>query len=98
MVKLHFEDASQFETLFKKKTKDVTDAIVLGIEIAIANNKKTASLFEISFQDAEQIFEVTLPKSQWQVSLESCLDHYHKLEETDKQIDTWKLLELVKVL
>lgn len=96
MVKLHFTTTDEFETLFKKKTREVTDAIVLGIEIAIANNKKTAQLFEITFQDVDQMFEISLPQSQWKISLESCLDHYHKLEEADKQIDTWKLLELVK--
>ena len=96
MVKLHFISTAEFETLFRNKTREVTDAIVVGIEIAIAENKKTAQLFEITFQDVDQMFEISLPQSQWKISLESCLDHYHKLEEVDKQIDTWKLLELVK--
>lgn len=97
MVKLHFESTEEFETLFKKKSKNVTDAIVLGIQIAMTNNHKTARLFEISFQDADRVFEITLPQSQWEVSLKSCLDHYHELNLTDEQIDTWKLYEAAKV-
>lgn len=97
MVKLHFQSAEEFETLFKKRTKSVTDGIVLGIQIAMTNRKKTARIFEISFQDAESVFEITLPQSQWVVSLKSCLDHYHELNLTDEQIDTWKLYEAAKL-
>lgn len=97
MVKLHFQNTAEFETLFKKKTKSVTDGIVLGIQNAMVNNKKTAKLFELSFQDVENSYEITLPSSQWVNSLQSCLDHYHQLGLADEQIETWKLLEAAKL-
>ena len=98
MVKLHFKDIKEFNGLFKNKSEKVTDAIVEGIEKALLDNDKSASLFEVSFQDYDNVYEIGLSQSQWEVSLQSCLDHYHKLNLSDKVIDTWKLLEITKVL
>jgi len=97
MTNLHFESTEEFADLFKRKSIKVTDAIVSGIEKAMTENKKSALLFLLSFQDTDQAFEVSLPESQWKVSLESCLEHYHKLDKQDQQIDTWKLLEILKI-
>ena len=97
MVKLHFETTEEFEGLFKRKTKNVTDAIVVGIEKAMHDNRKTAMLFEITFAQAESMFEISLPRSQWATALEQCLKHYEQLNLTDECIDTWKLLEAAKV-
>jgi len=97
MVKLHLENTAEFETIFKSKKKDVTDAIISGIEKAMQDGKKTANLFEITFEDVEMMYEISLPRSQWQQAVQSALDHYHELELTDEQIDTWKLLEAIKV-
>lgn len=96
MTNLHFENAEDFANIFKRKSKNVTDVIVKGIELAISENKKSANLFSITFEDATTMFEISLPKSQWRVALESCLDHYHDLSLADEQIDTWKLLEIIK--
>jgi len=97
MVKLHFKNTDKFELLFRSKTLKVTDAIVLGIEKAMLNNKKQANLFEITFEEVETAYEVSLNRSEWQSALENCLDHYHSLDLADKQINTWKLLEAAKV-
>lgn len=97
MVKLHFETTEEFEVLFKKRTKNITDAITLGIEKAMQEGKKSAVLFEVSFNDAETSFEISLPRSQWKQALEQCLNHYEELRLTDECIDTWKLLEIAKV-
>lgn len=97
MVKLHFETTQEFETLFKSKKKYVTDAIVLGIEKAMQDGKRTAMLFEITFEQVDMMYEISLPLSQWQQALEASLEHYHVLELPDEQIDTWKLLEAIKV-
>ena len=98
MVRLHFNTTEEFEELFKSKKRATTDAIVNGIELALANNKKTAPLFEITFQETQRAFEISLPQAEWANALESCLDHYHHLQEADDAIDTWKLLEAVKTL
>jgi len=97
MVKLHFESTGDFESLFKSKKKSVTDSIVMGIEEAMQKGKRTANLFEVTFAQADMMYEISLPKSQWQQALEQCLEHYHSLDLADEAIDTWKLLEAVKV-
>lgn len=97
MVRLHFKSTEEFEVLFRQRSLEVTDAIVDGIENAMAQNKKTALLFEVSIDSYEIAYEISLPSSQWEESLQLCLDHYHELNLTDQQIDTWKLLETVKV-
>mgnify|MGYP003656955936 FL=1 len=99
MINLKFSSTEEFETLFRKKNTQVTDGIVLGIEKALTNQKKQAELFNISFDDVELAYEITLPQSQWTIALQSCLDFYHeKGDETDKCIDTWKLLEACKIM
>jgi len=97
MVKLHFENTHEFEVLFKNKSIEVTNAIYSGIEKAMQNAKKTALLFEITFEEADRAFEISLPRSQWVQALESCLNHFHELEMADEAIDCWKLLEAAKV-
>lgn len=96
MIQLNFQSAEEFEKLFKLKDKLVTDAIVEAIEEAMQGNKKTAKLFECSFENVEMAYEISLPAREWEVALQSCLDHYHQLSLTDEQIDTWKLLEAAK--
>tara|TARA_E500000331_G_scaffold86556_2_gene82175 strand:- start:466 stop:762 length:297 start_codon:yes stop_codon:yes gene_type:complete len=97
MTRLHFDNTEGFSELFKSKKKATTDTIVSGIEKAMQNGDRSAILFEITFAQEDRMFEISLPKSQWKHALESCLDHYHELEESDQAIDCWKLLELVKV-
>lgn len=96
MVKLHFKTTDEFEGLFKRKTLSVTRSIIQGIENAMKENKRTAPLFEITFDNAETMFEISLPQSQWVLSLESCLDHLHSQNLADEEIDCWKLLEAAK--
>ena len=98
MKKLHFETTEEFETLFKKQSLEITDAIVQGIEQALVERKKSAQLFEITFEKADRLFEISLPQSQWTQALQTCLDHYHELQLSDEAIDTWKLLEAAKIL
>lgn len=96
MVKLHFNTTDEFEQLFKRKSLSVTRTIVSGIEEAVQKRKKTASLFEITFEEVELAYEISLPKSQWQPALENCLEHLHSEDLTNEQIECWKLLEVVK--
>lgn len=97
VVKLHFNSTDEFETLFKNKSIKVTNAIVEGIEKAMNKRVKSAPLFEITFEDVDNLYEISLPQSQWVSALEHCLEHYHKEELADQAIDTWKLLEAAKV-
>lgn len=96
MVKLHFRTTEEFDGVFKRKTREITDAMVEGIRDAMQANKDKAHIFQITFDDVDLLYEISLPKSQWKQALQSCLDHYHELEDADSCIDTWSLLELVK--
>lgn len=98
MVKLTFKSTEEFTNLFTSKKKKVTDAIVQGIESAMNKKKRTADLFEVTFEEAEQMFEITLPSVEWETALTAALDHYHSIEANDECIDTWQLLEKVKSL
>ena len=96
MVRLHFNNTSEFEGLFKRKTLQVTRTIVDGVQKAYTSNKRSAPLFEITFDDVDTMYEISLPKSQWPMALEHCLDHLHKEDLADEQIDCWSLLESLK--
>lgn len=96
MVRLNFETSDQFSALFKERSKKVTDAMVSGIEKAMLENKKTADIFQITFEEEEIAFDISIVRREWKHALKSCLDHYHTLNLTDQQIDTWKLLEAAK--
>ena len=96
MVKLHFTSTEEFEGLFKRKNISVTRSIVQGIEDAMQGNKRTALLFEITFEEADTMYEISLPQSQWTAALESCLEHLHAQNLADEEIDCWKLLEAAK--
>ncbi len=96
MVKLHFTSTDEFEGLFKRKSISVTRSIVQGIEEAMQGNKRTALLFEITFEEADTMYEISLPQSQWVIALESCLEHLHAQNLADEEIDCWKLLEAAK--
>ena len=97
MIKLNFEHPEQFKSLFETKSRKVTDGIVFGIKKAMQDNADTAELFEISFDDHDIAYEISLPQKQWSFALQSCLDFYHQVDATDECIDTWKLLEAAKV-
>jgi len=53
-------------------------------------------LFQLTFADADDAYEITLPETIWETALESCLNFYHENDHADEAIDTWKLLEAVK--
>jgi hypothetical protein len=92
---LNFESLEDFNKLFEKDSRMITDEIVKSIEEALNFQKGTAKLFTISIANEEHSFEVTLPKSQWEAALESCLDKYSKWEEADASIDTYLLKKRV---
>lgn len=96
MVKLHFKNTDEFERVFKAKDEEVTDAMVQGIQESLSFHKKTAHLFEITFENADLVYEISLPCSQWETALQTCLKHYTDLESSDKAIDTYLLQKEVR--
>ena len=96
MRKLHFENTDGFERVFKATDEEVTDAMVEGIQEAFTYQKKSAELFEITFEDADLVYEITLPSTQWELALETCLNHYRDLDQADKAIDTYLLQKNIR--
>jgi len=91
MKKMHFQNTDEFERVFKNTDIEITEAMVNGIQEAFSFQKKTADLFEISFEDVDIIYEISLPSTQWEIALESCLDQFHNYEMSDQAIDTYLL-------
>ena len=95
MKELNFTTPDGFEKLFSKKSKEVTDAIIEAITEAIEQGKKTAIMFQVSFENTDLSYEISLPAKQWKTALENCLKHYEELNCSDECIDTWQLLSKV---
>ena len=96
MVKLHFNSPEEFESLFRSRDVRVTKAIVKSIEEAMQDGARSARMFEVSFENTDLSYDISLPQKQWVQALQNSLDFYHSENLIDEQIDTWKLLELAK--
>ena len=96
MKKMKFENTDEFERVFKKYDKEITDAIVDGIKEAYKFHKKTASLFQIGFHEVDVEYEISLNSNQWEIALESCMNHYRKIDESDAAIDVYLLQKEVR--
>lgn len=96
MRKMHFENTNEFERVFKKKDEEVTDAIAEAIQEALEGKKKTAYLFQVSFEDAEMSYEITLPSTQWETALKTCLEHYTQIDASDKAIEVYLMQKQIK--
>ena len=94
-MKLSFHDIEEFEKLFRAPSIEVANGIVTGIEQSHSKQKKTALLFEFSFEGDEYEYTVSLPKEQWSTALKACLKKYEELEMFDQAIDTFQLIQKV---
>jgi hypothetical protein len=59
-------------------------------------HKKTANLFEITFDESDSVFEISLSHKEWIIALENCLSHYEEWEMGDDAIDTFLLIKEIK--
>jgi hypothetical protein len=94
-MKLSFSNIKEFEDLFKTPNLDVANGIVDGIQKSHVKKKKTALLFEFSFEGDEYEYSISLPKDQWEVALKACLKKYEEAELFDQAIDTYQLIQKV---
>lgn len=94
-MKLSFTDITEFEKMFRSPNLDVANGIVSGIEQSHNKKKKSALLFEFSFEGDEYEYTVSLPKEQWGSALQACLKKYEELEMFDQAIDTYQLIQKV---
>ena len=96
MRDLFFNTPSDFEDLFSKHNRKITDLIVESISEGIAFQKKRVTIFTINIGEDDFKYEISLPKSQWKDALEACLEVYQKLECADESIDTYLLIKELK--
>lgn len=95
MLEFEFDSMEEFDTLFDssdaESVRKVTDAIFQGIQEAFNKGENEAELFSISFRNADDGLDVTLPKDQWGIALDNCQTKYHDLEMFDEAIDVYNL-------
>lgn len=95
MKQFSFDSAEEFEKFFTGRNLQVADAITEGIRVAVKEKKREAELFEVSFGEDDNYFEIGLPFGEWPVALSNCLKHYEEAERFDDAIDTYQLLKEV---
>lgn len=99
MLNLQFKNALEFEAMFDPRTpkKEIQDAILQSIEDALHLGKKSAHVFEISFEGiVDGSYKVTLPKSQWIQSLEACKMFYEQTNDYNYAIDSYILIKKIR--
>jgi len=97
MKKLLFISTEEFSEYFKGKSPELTNAIVHAIREAFMFHKKSADVFQISFEENDNVFEISLPSKEWVTALENCLRHYEEWEMGDDAIDTYLLIKEIKL-
>lgn len=96
MKEYNFDNPSDFKGVFETNNREITDSIVEAINEAQKFHKDSAEMFSITFGEEEIAYEITLPRSQWIIALEKCLENYQKWDCTDEAIDTYLILKEVK--
>jgi hypothetical protein len=96
MKKIHFDSPEEFRKYFSGKSPELTGIIVDAIRESMQFQKRTADLFEVTWEDSDSVFEISLPKNQWVTALETCLKHYEEWEMGDDALDTYLLIKDVK--
>lgn len=96
MKELNISSMEELREVFKNGSEEITDNIVEAISEAFQFQKDIAHIFTINFDDTDIAYDISLGKDQWVTSITKCLDNYHKLEASDKAIDTYLLLKDLK--
>jgi len=95
MKEFEFDSMEEFDQLFDstdaQSVEEVSTTIFQGIKNAMDNGEEEAELFSISFRNADDGLDVTLPRDQWGIALENCQKKFHELELFDFAIDAYNL-------
>ena len=91
MLNLSFDSTEEFESLFSYQNEKIAKAVYKAIEESYLFSRRTAKLFTISFKDTDVAYEITLPKRDWPIALDTVLKYFEKIQDSDACIDTWKL-------
>lgn len=96
MIKATLDSVNDVPNFLNENSLKITNTIVKVIESTYKTRKKSALILELSIMDVNGVFEVSLPKPEWEKSLENCLKFYSEAEMYDEAIDTFSLLEKIK--
>jgi hypothetical protein len=96
MKKLQIQSVEDLGDFLKQRTVEITTSVRDSIQQAFEQKKKTAILFEISVEDTDICFEVSVTTKEWVTALNSCLADYQKWELEDDAIDTYLLIKSIK--
>ena len=99
MLDLEFNDSEEFNNYFDPNNdstkKELTEAIFQGIREAHMSGSDDADLFVISFVEEEDVLDVSLSRSEWDVALKNCQEKFHELEQFDDAIDAYNLRKAI---
>lgn len=98
MKSIVIENPSHLEKYLTTNKYTLSDEIVRSIENAFREEKKVASVLEVHFSAEDSVhipYMVTIDQKDWENTLKTCIEVFREKEETDKCIDTWKLLKLI---
>lgn len=96
MIKATLNSVNDVPDFLNENSLKITNTIVKVIESIYKTRKKSALILELTLMDANGVFEISLPRTEWEKSLENCLKVYSETEMYDEAIDTFSLLEKIK--
>lgn len=96
MIRATLENTQDVPKFLDENSLQITNTIVEVIGEIYKTRKKSAPIFEITLMDANGVFEVSLPRSEWEKSLQNCIKYYSESDMYDEAVDTYSLLEKVK--
>ena len=96
MIQATLDSVNDVPDFLNENSLKITNTIVQVIGNIHKTRKKSALILELTLMDANGVFEISLPRSEWEKSLENCLKVYSETEMYDEAIDTFSLLEKIR--
>ena len=96
MIQATLDSVNDVPDFLSENSLKITNTIVQVIGNTYKTRKKSALILELTLMDANGVFEISLPRSEWEKSLENCLKGYSETEMYDEAIDTFSLLEKIR--
>lgn len=92
MIKATLDNTGDVPKFLDENSLQITNTIVEVIGSIYKTRKKSATIFEFTLTDANGVFEVSLPRAEWEKSLQNCITYYSENNMYDEAIDTYSLL------
>lgn len=96
MIQATLDSVNDVPDFLNENSLKITNNIVQVIGNIYKTRKKSALILELTIMDANGVFEISFPRSEWEKLLENCLKVYSETEMYDEAIDTFSLLEKIR--